>query len=455
MAFLPNSVDRLTAYVAPPNHETGHPLCISDYYVVMSPNMVEIPRFQFGPNTLRARADGRFGFQDYMQFPQLYNSEICHLPCITCLTPSDPQYEVLEGTDVSIAAFVGRPENPGLGFFKNDMVVPLSELAASTVQVGMEFIANNLDSRDRWPNSLRIFLGQLKAARECLEVAATYPNYLLNFQHVCRLIYNVRAFMQYMLDVRPHVDNLAPLKTNEALVGALCTNIADVQALFNAGVPVWYLQPKSSVFQHTCIRQLVKLTAPSSISPIIVEDSAMRGVFQDMLHSQDPLQIYHALTRYSLTGVDQTRVSETPQVLPLGAFCTKPLVLPPEPSSSSLFQRNHHKKPYTKCKSLFPICLSLRVLTNALAARTAHVAGPSPITDCWREPVCNNWPTISPQWDVLTNFRPSSHSKQDTWPSIFPLPHIFVGTGRSAVYAYGWLLDSFLSSTSFSQTHPA
>jgi len=51
-------------------------------WVLTSPNLDELPEFNIGPQPLRARDDGRFGFEDPVQVPQQFDRDFPHLPCI-------------------------------------------------------------------------------------------------------------------------------------------------------------------------------------------------------------------------------------------------------------------------------------------------------------------------------------------------------------------------------------
>jgi len=103
---------------------------VLENFVVTTPNMPEIPeiflpRFN-GPEELRARADGRFGFQDPINAPQEFDRKLPHLSCFTRMS-YQPQAISYAGWESAVSFEVENNDySRGVGTYDRKLTEALS-----------------------------------------------------------------------------------------------------------------------------------------------------------------------------------------------------------------------------------------------------------------------------------------------------------------------------------------
>jgi len=102
-------------------------------WVLTSPNLNELPQFNIGPQPLRARDDGRFGFEDPMQAPQEFDRDLPQLACIPRPGLEDIPKCMQRVAWDGIPAFRGIDNDfsRGLGLYDQDQVEEMEDVACT------------------------------------------------------------------------------------------------------------------------------------------------------------------------------------------------------------------------------------------------------------------------------------------------------------------------------------
>jgi hypothetical protein len=221
--------------------------------IATSPNMPFIPQFNLGGGDVRIRINGRFGVEDFTQWPQLYFKEHPHLPFILRCPPPEELvvhplrllwWDVTEKDHVSERGSLYQ----GLGKLSASRAKQLKELELQlTAQVRQYQDENGGTSGSRLnlcANAMRDTISRLKYA------TFTFRDLVQNVAAFQRQYLETQAWLDLFQKWTPGLGGSVSMDLPSAdmtIMGCGTYDPAIVQSFFRAGIPVWYIRPPFSV----------------------------------------------------------------------------------------------------------------------------------------------------------------------------------------------------------------
>ncbi|KAI0692377.1 hypothetical protein BC835DRAFT_1416575 [Cytidiella melzeri] len=309
-------------------------------YVITSPNMSYVPVPCWGQVSVSMKADGRFGMEDPLLWPQIYDaSPSCRLlscmPRFTHPHHSKDVWDTLTQDDMQIAS----SNIPGM------FIMTPARLA--TLRKHLADLHHDLEERDKTnpPNShLRWLYMHTAASLECLSIASSSRDLIRQFANLERYYCMVVACMTHER-LFSNLDSTAPPRiVRPDLMGCFTTSPLVAAHMYTAGVPVWYMRLADSLSSTDIIVSHGGLQQPSGIvtsngsytsDPIFV-GSAGRFHFDAILYhcnvyidlESKPFPASFGLSQ-STAGEPQLQVLSSPNSSQGGAMHSGRLGTPP------------------------------------------------------------------------------------------------------------------------------
>ena len=223
-------------------------------YVVMSPNMIWIPRTPPLSRYIAVRADGSFSGNDPGFWPQCHSNYFIFHMCIpsTARGEGDFGFGVRLWQDAEPKEWDILPdEMPGiysatdivheedcLGFIKKDIVDPLYTLYWSSVQKAEKEVADCKINK-RWKYVREQGDSVFERLRQCPQPMF---NSIIDFCNAQQCTLLAAGFINYSTVVLPRLQDPGfRAEMTLPYQGAFTANVALTQLLFRIGVPVWYV----------------------------------------------------------------------------------------------------------------------------------------------------------------------------------------------------------------------
>ena len=260
-----------------------------------------IPEPHFNDEILQAWADGHFGPVDCFQWPQLYASEWRFSVCVPC-EENKPDSQSLHW-----AWFTPKPDDlwpslggpEGYGFLKDEKVLGLDSLLYQASKQHTPWKAkcgNKPDIATKW----------LKDLHQTITILHTIP---LPFVDVIgwvafaqRTFLDIYSFMEFIEVIQPRLSEpgIISYPVCKHWMGCFTSDPVLCNDLFLAGVPVWYIQDKSSINNRMIIEKPVKFTFPDGISHALYSEPGKSTVpYPCLYRGPGGLQHHnHTWTRY-------------------------------------------------------------------------------------------------------------------------------------------------------------
>ncbi len=240
-------------------------------YVVTSPNANFIPQPPEGRVTVSMKIDGKYGVEDPLHHPQLFNDDyrVYYLSCIP--RPTDP----LRRSEIwSIPSEGDYQEVTAKGAAQ---LVKLTDARLSPIEEAIEYLFGELieyEADNEKSQQLRWNIISAKHAYERLTHPATRRDLLRQLACVERQYCTAIALIiwHYCFKDVP----LKPAPVKPTLMGCFTTDGSVVAKLTQVGIPVWYMR-LGEAFVQSCERviNVVDLMPPSDIP---TEDYSPRSV---------------------------------------------------------------------------------------------------------------------------------------------------------------------------------
>jgi hypothetical protein len=212
-----------------------------------------IPALNLGRGDVRIRKNGRFGIEDFTQWPQLYFKDHPHLPFILrCPGPHELQAHPLRMLWWDVTERDHVPERgscyQGLGRLSPSPAAKLKELECqlrAEVQKYQDESGATAGSRlNLCTNAMRDTINRLRHA------PMTYRDLVQNVAAFQRQYLETRAWLDFFEKWMPHlgheVNADAPC-VDPNIMGCGTYDPSTVQSFFRAGIPVWYIRPPFAV----------------------------------------------------------------------------------------------------------------------------------------------------------------------------------------------------------------
>jgi len=187
------------------------------------------------------RADGTFGSDDPISWPQLYDSTTPHLPCIPATDP-DPhslvqtfRHGLLKGQ----VTFTDEwDDNHRVGALSDDTSHELELRVKRFVEDTRDFFSSTKKAHLR----LRYLIACLESTvTQILKLKDTLPRLRIMFGLVSRYYLEARGYIYY------HQKPPLSPTVNHNLIGALVEDEAVCTVYHQMGVPVWYIRRQADI----------------------------------------------------------------------------------------------------------------------------------------------------------------------------------------------------------------
>lgn len=225
-----------------------------------------VPEPHIGEEEIRARADGRFGYADCFQWPQLYCKEYEFAICVRRreyhLSPDPLSWAWYRPT---LDDFESIPTSPFLvGKLKEDKalgVASLRQIAAGRYAEWRKTHGNKQDVVNKMLQSLDHDIMIL------LNHPITFRDLTLFVAQAQRYFLDIIAFLDYVQEVLPHIANppTSPRPVRADWMGCFTADTKTCHELFYASVPVWLVRHHVTITHRTIIEKPVKFTFPDDI----------------------------------------------------------------------------------------------------------------------------------------------------------------------------------------------
>lgn len=213
-------------------------------WVFTSPNLTDIPFVEIHPTGLCARADGRFGLEDYVQWPQTHSEAYPWAPCVlrkpTAVELEDHAYWFL-WEDITPSDWV---HPPGASWQQTGV---LRDAWRSLLHNSMDPIISRALSAARngaLPEYVGIAVNALQATLARLtDLPMSYRDLVLQFTQAQRLGLDLLAMEAYhgqLFNRMMQRKQIYPLRSE--LMGCHTNNPTTVENMFYAGIPVVYIR---------------------------------------------------------------------------------------------------------------------------------------------------------------------------------------------------------------------
>ncbi|KAI0348998.1 hypothetical protein OH77DRAFT_1415706, partial [Trametes cingulata] len=238
-------------------------------WVITSPNMTFVPMPPAGVLEVILRADYRYGLVDPIQWPQVYSPgyeylcAIQHpLPATHRLSPlwwtpsEDTDFERIQGCAIKCLGLL-RPETiRPLG----ELVEEMSALVAAAVAAHKDFV----DDRLMWLETA------MRHSHDRLQnFPCTFRDAAMQVREVQRYWLMSRAFIDYYTACKRSRERAVRGErrptVNAGFMGAFTTDPSVVQALFEAGIPVWWLRQDASILEDIVVIEIREVERPLNI----------------------------------------------------------------------------------------------------------------------------------------------------------------------------------------------
>jgi hypothetical protein len=300
--------------------EDGSTLGGSTVYSVSSPNMDCCPAIKLGNQPLRARIDGRYFKEDFTSFPQLFTEEFGYNSA-TLRQPTEPYHPLrhlwlIPSKDDHVA--VKGSIFSGLGVLSPQRVEHFR-----TIQGELTARAKKYHEKSQLPNTQLHSLE--RSLRQCLERLTSMPCTLQD------LVGQVAEYQRVFLDILSYLDfqevfvprwtsatNDHPkvFEVDKTRMGSYTLQPSNVQWLYAAGIPVWYVQKieDRESFDHSDPTISHRILQPLS-SPNDWMNGAERRPFPTVFigpHGERRQRALKRLGSFLASVPDGNLVSETP-----------------------------------------------------------------------------------------------------------------------------------------------
>lgn len=235
-----------------------------DRWVVTSPNVDFVPQPALGVRTVGFCEDQRFGHEDPIQWPQIFATEYRHLT-VVLRRPEDPNDpRSIMWWDLGEEDFIRDPSIPVrfLGTVSHRRVQQL-RIFVKEIERRVKALPPGSQAK-----GYRIFFTftALRNAFERLSYPATLRDLTRQVVQVQRFYLESLAWFTWFIDMKSYFDNplAEPIPCNRNYMGCFSSSPSEVQRLFHAGIPVWFLRRPVEISSTTVIRLIpFHITLPS------------------------------------------------------------------------------------------------------------------------------------------------------------------------------------------------
>ena len=241
-------------------HRTRRQKLVYDNVFVSSPNTDWCPSLQSLDTIVCLRADGTFGPDDPVCWPQLYHANAPHLPCIPMLDPDEnsPTYVFRRGLRWEQVTLTDDwEENHRVCRLSDDLVHKLNSCINPFLKEAQNFLSITRNNHPRLHGLLQSLKSVLPKISEKKD-----PLFRLRivFGLVSRLYLEARGYIDYHTKYRPLLKSGGKPVVNHDLIGVWTEDKDVCRDYWQMGIPVWYIRTRAQVSSAT--QKFVKHTKP-------------------------------------------------------------------------------------------------------------------------------------------------------------------------------------------------
>ena len=258
---------------------------LQPFWVITSPNVDFIPQISIMKRALQPRRDGRFGLEDPTNAPQMFSPSFPFHTIMSRRPIDDNERRYLWKT-VGLKDFIPVKGSvfSGLGVLCPEAVEKLARMRTRMEAVVQEYFEH--PSPHAPTNQLKILVSQMRTTYQRIAyVPATYPDVVLAVSLFQRLWLEIDAWILYRRQYYDRIFEATPHSVDTGLMGAWSFHLHEVQKLYNAGIPTWWVRSEETIIEHTNINSQTHVTTPSR--DIILEH------FEDENGASKPFPVFH------------------------------------------------------------------------------------------------------------------------------------------------------------------
>ena len=239
---------------------------------------------------MRLRADGRFGVEDPMQWPQYLSPRWVHYalitrrpsdcsdPCqIMWWMPSLQDFEPAQGLVVS-----------SLGVLGDEHCRRLGDLVCQTTDRVIQH--KSKQPRPNEINHINFCEVSMRTSFHSLSFPSTFRDIIIQVTNVQRYWLEANAWLDWM-DIYRNKTLALPSSVTPSVrtdfMGGYSTDPKAVARLYQAGIPVWLLRQDDQITSETIVQRVVGLVSPSEIVTnhgLFPDSSYYSGLIGDRHH---------------------------------------------------------------------------------------------------------------------------------------------------------------------------
>lgn len=272
--------------------------------VISTPNADYLPQVNLGNQNVTLHVDGRWGAEDWTQWPQWYFTGQEHLPFIL----RKPQATDLGSHplrrlwwNMSKADFVPSPDSPDDGRLAPNVVEDFLIIRNTLMEETAPFQGVEHHKLCSTAEQMRYCVSSLRFT------ITTFTNILVT----------VAATQRYCLETRAWLDKFtkwdrlptsqkdgSPLPVDHGIIGCVTDRLPLVAEMLGKGVPVWLVRSASMVPPEINVVQQILVTEPKRAG-VVTEK-----LFENTYYYQGPLstEIYLSVSRWKPGLLDMTKI---------------------------------------------------------------------------------------------------------------------------------------------------
>ncbi|KAF9235690.1 hypothetical protein BU15DRAFT_77715, partial [Melanogaster broomeanus] len=246
-------------------------LAYCDPYVITSPNADWIPEPHcFENEELRARADGRFGYQDCFQWPQAYSERFEYAICI----PNPLKIKAAEEDPSKIVWEFWTPTEEDFDLLDPNSPFPVGSLNRTAYYHLHQLYHHRKLIIEEWKAKREgkkdIVTAMQLHARHLLNMLKhhplTFPDVVLYVAELQRSLLDINGHMYYVKKAQfPLTYPDFHQRVDPLVMGCFTHDITTCERLFRAGIPVWLVRSPQFIPADMNILNIVDVTRPDHI----------------------------------------------------------------------------------------------------------------------------------------------------------------------------------------------
>ena len=193
------------------------------------------------------RADGTFGCDDPVSWPQLYHPDAPHLPCIPVsdTSPNSPVQMIRRGLRKQQVAFTDEwDDNHRVGTVSEDLMRKLD----SHIEHFLKDTQNFFSATKKPHFRLKYLTRSLETAIDRIsKLKDTLPQLRIMFGLVSRFYLEAQGYIYYHQKYRPMLESQTEPTINPNLVGVLVEDERVCGEYHRMGIPVWYIRKREDI----------------------------------------------------------------------------------------------------------------------------------------------------------------------------------------------------------------